>query len=808
MDPDFGTGALKITPAHDHTDHAVGKRHGLEVINILNADGSINAAGGARYKGMDRFDARLAVWKELQERGLAIESKHHTSRVPRSQRGGGVVEPRVSTQWFVKMSGMAGNGLKALDRGDMDIVPQRFEKTYRGWLEGIEDWCVSRQLWWGHRIPVWYVVEGERPVSAARNEESGESGEESGVVGGGDEDGSGSTPLPIVFDTDTPFVVARDTAEAHEKAAVMRAEVLGAGAADAAPYYLEQENDVLDTWFSSALWPFSTLGWPSTHDSTHGSTHAAASSSIPSSDYDRFYPTSLMETGYDIIFFWVARMAMVGLELTGKTPFKTVYLHGLVRDEEGRKMSKTTGNVIDPLEVTAEYGADALRYALVTGSTPGQDVSLSMERIKTNSHFVNKLWNIGRLVCQHAPAQPRTPSASTSSTSASSSSSSSPSVPVMPTQPPTKLALPERYIITRCHQVAEEVTELLDDPTKAGIGQAGRLVHDFIWHEFADWYVEISKERLWTATDGADGEKSSDGAAAASLAAKETLAYVYGTCLQLLHPYMPFATEMLWWKLQCALSCLDESPENEPNLPLPPPTADGGSAQAHMTMLAVAPWPVPLAEGNGDKDGHAGGSAGLFVDVEAVAGFRVLQEVVNAVRSVRAEHKVTLSQPLRHVLIAVDCDKSGAAGDTDAAQQEALLAALDGECTAIAGLMRSSADGTSVCRSTASNTSYPEWVDGNDTVQVAVSSGVVVYVCLEGMVDLKKEIARLEKQREKLLKSIGSLDKRLSSGGFVKSAKPEVVEATRESRAEQKETLAAVEMTLIELHARQIGAAV
>lgn len=309
VDMEFGTGALKITPGHDPNDYAIGKKFDLPIINIMNKDGSMNANAG-QYDGLDRFEAREKLWSDMESSGETIKVDPHTQRVPRSQRGGEIIEPLVSSQWFVKTEGMGAKALKAVEDGDVTIIPQRFEKVWYNWLTDIHDWCVSRQLWWGHRIPVWYV---------------GESGE-------------------------SEYIVARNEEEARVKATE---------AGHPADVVLRQEEDVLDTWFSSGLWPFATVGWPD-------------SEGKPDSDLARFYPAACLETGYDILFFWVARMVMMGIELTGESPFNVVYLHGLVRAADGSKMSKTKGNVIDPLDTVDDYGADSLRYSLVTGVTPGQ----------------------------------------------------------------------------------------------------------------------------------------------------------------------------------------------------------------------------------------------------------------------------------------------------------------------------------------------------------------------------------------------------------------------------------------------------
>lgn len=399
VDMEFGTGALKITPGHDPNDYEIGKKQNLPIINIMNKDGSMNVNAGD-YNGLDRFDARAKLWEDIEAADLAIKVEPHMQRVPRSQRGGEVIEPLVSSQWFVKTEGMGAKALKAVEDGDIKIVPQRFDKTWSNWLTDIHDWCVSRQLWWGHRIPVWYV---------------GESGEEE-------------------------YIVARNEDEARTKAFQ-----------DGHPedIVLRQEEDVLDTWFSSGLWPFATVGWPQNEG-------------VAGSDLERFYPAACLETGYDIIFFWVARMVMMGLELTGKSPFNTVYLHGLVRAADGSKMSKTKGNVVDPLDTVAEYGADSLRYSLVTGVTPGQDIPFNQEKIEANRNFANKLWNCCKFVTGNALRD----------LSDKEMSSLGVDGPIGKEEFDT-LSLPERYIVSKCHELVASVTE---DIEKYQLGAAGSKV--------------------------------------------------------------------------------------------------------------------------------------------------------------------------------------------------------------------------------------------------------------------------------------------------------------------------------------------
>lgn len=426
-DPKFGTGVVKITPAHDPNDYQVGLRHNLPMINIMNKDATLNEQGGP-YAGMDRYVARKALLADMEKEGLLVETRPHTMSVGISQRGGEVIEPLISEQWFVNVKPMAEMAIEAVRSGQTKIVPERFEKVYMHWLENIEDWCISRQLWWGHRIPVWYTPAGEMLV-----------------------------PGP-----DDP-------------------EPQGEG--------VYQDPDVLDTWFSSGLWPFSTLGWPEQTD-----------------DLQRFYPTSVLETGYDILFFWVLRMMMMGCYLTGQPPFHTIYLHGLVRDKDGRKMSKSYGNVVNPLEVMEQFGTDALRFTLATSGTPGQDLNLNPERIESARNFANKIWNITRFVLGKLDGE-------------------------RPALDPTaSLTLADRWILSRYHQLIATVDRLM---AGYNFGEAGRQIQDFAWSEFADWYVELAKGQL-------------EAGPAQQHTTRAILYTVLEGCLRLLHPFMPFVTEEAW----------------------------------------------------------------------------------------------------------------------------------------------------------------------------------------------------------------------------------------------------------------------
>jgi valyl-tRNA synthetase len=435
-DPAFGSGAVKITPAHDPNDYLVAQRQGLPMINIMNRDATLNEEAGP-YAGQERFAARKLVLADLETEGLLIETRPHTMSVGISQRGGEVIEPLLSEQWFVNVQPMADQALAAVREGRTTIIPERFEKVYFHWLENIQDWCISRQLWWGHRIPVWYTPDGQMIV-----------------------------PGP-------------DDPEPH-----------GEG--------IYQDPDVLDTWFSSGLWPFSTLGWP---DQTP--------------DLDYFYPTHVMETGYDILFFWVARMMMMGCYLTGKEPFHTIYLHGLVRDKDGRKMSKSYGNVVNPLEVMDQHGTDALRFTLATSGTPGQDLNLNPERIESARNFANKLWNITRFVLSKLGSDWKTDDSVIVGSSC------------LAHYPYT---LADRWIMSRYHRLVGDVDRLM---RSYNFGEAGRQIQEFLWSGFADWYVEIAKVQL-------------EGDERRQHLTREVLYTVLEGSLRLLHPFMPFVTEEAW----------------------------------------------------------------------------------------------------------------------------------------------------------------------------------------------------------------------------------------------------------------------
>jgi valyl-tRNA synthetase len=465
VDREFGTGSLKITPSHDPNDYEIGLRHNLEMISVLDKDARINE-NGERYAGLDRFVCRKQLWEDMKTAGLVIKEQPYNHQVPRSQRGGEIIEPMISTQWFIRMRPLADAGLEAVRDGRINIVPERFSKTYNNWLENIQDWCISRQLWWGHRIPVWYCADCNQ-VTVAREDPTHCSHCESTRI--------------------------------------------------------EQDPDVLDTWFSSALWPFSTLGWP---DKTP--------------DLQYFYPTAMMETGYDILFFWVARMIMFGLEFTGQVPFNTVYLHGLIRDEHGQKMSKTKGNVIDPLDVMEEMGTDALRFTVLVGSTPGNDMNLSTKKVESNRNFANKVWNAGRFILGTLDRAPQSP------------------------EKAPEWTLADSWVWARLQQLIRDVERLFGNYQ---YGEAGRQIYDFFWGEFADWYLEIAKQQV---SEGGDR----------AYYTVHTLVRVLDTCLRLLHPFTPFVTEELWGHLKEA--CQEKTSGHAPK---------GGWEDA----LMIAAWPEAIS---------------------------------------------------------------------------------------------------------------------------------------------------------------------------------------------------------------------
>jgi valyl-tRNA synthetase len=513
VDREFGTGALKITPGHDPNDYEIGERHGLAVISVLDEAAQVNQHGGP-YAGQDRFEAREKLWEDMRAAHLVIKEEPYLMNIPRSQRGGEIIEPMISTQWFVRIQPLAEAALKAVNDGRIQIIPEHFKKVYNNWLENIQDWCISRQLWWGHRIPVWTCQDCSE------------------------------------------VIVSREDITVCPQCGSKR---------------VEQDPDVLDTWFSSGLWPFSTLGWP---DETP--------------DYGYFYPTSVMETGYDILFFWVARMIMDGIEFTGQIPFHTIYLHGLIRDENGLKMSKTYGNVIDPLVVMDQLGTDALRFTLLVGSTPGNDMNLSLKKVEANRNFANKIWNAARFVLGALEQVQEH------------------QFPTQETEPLPSLA--DQWIQARLSSVIRDVDRLFQNYQ---YGEAGRQIYEFFWNEFADWYVEIAKLQL-----------AQDDRMAFTTA--RNLVHVLDTCLRLLHPFTPFVTEEIWGRLKSAAGELRQPIISFHNKEWEP-------------ALIVAQWPEPTPENPWE--------------IQAITDFTLIMDIVRAIRNLRSEKNVDPKLKIPAILV-------------------------------------------------------------------------------------------------------------------------------------------------------------
>ena len=529
VDMDFGTGCVKVTPAHDPNDFEMGKRHNLPMINIMNKDGSLNENAG-EFQGQDRFVARKNVVKKLEELGNLVKIEDYRHSVPFSDRGKVPIEPLLSTQWFVKIEPLSSKALAALDNENSpNYVPDRWKKVYRDWLVKLKDWCISRQLWWGHQIPAWYVVS---------------------QTGGEIQD-------------NTPFVVAFDEAEAESKAKEQYGDNI----------QLQQDPDVLDTWFSSGLWPFSTMGWPEN-----------------TADLEKYYPTSTLVTGFDIIFFWVARMTMMAGQFTDRMPFDDVYIHGLVLDEKGQKMSKSKNNGIDPLLMIDKYGADALRYTLITKVVgAGQNISFDYDRKKQESasveasrNFANKLWNASRFVMMNLKGK----------------------TPQELGQPVTEnLELCDRWILSRFYRT---VAQTKSNIATYGLGEAAKGLYEFIWNDFCDWYIELVKTRLWQ-----------DDTSTSRQVAQQTLGYVLEGILKLLHPFMPHITEEIWQTLT-------------QNAPLNPPKSGGD-----VITLALQAYP-DVAED--------------LIDPELETSFSLIFDTIGTIRNLRAESVIKPGEKIKVIL--------------------------------------------------------------------------------------------------------------------------------------------------------------
>jgi valyl-tRNA synthetase len=612
VDMSFGSGAVKVTPAHDPNDFEMGNRHDLERILVMDETGTMNENAGA-YQGLDRFECRKKIVKDLEAQGVLVQIEDHMHSVGHSERSNAVVEPYLSTQWFVKMEPLAESSIKLQHTDDkVNFVPERFENTFFNWMNNIRDWCISRQLWWGHRIPAWY------------HKETGE------------------------------IYVGMQAPENPEQ--------------------WDQDEDVLDTWFSSALWPFSTLGWPDTL----------------TADYQRYFPTNVLITGYDIIFFWVARMMFQSVEFTGIQPFKDVLMHGLVRAADGQKMSKSLGNGIDPMEVIEKYGADALRYTLATGSTPGQDLRFQWEKVEANWNFANKIWNASRFLIMNLG-----------------------DFSVADIDLNGNKNVSDRWILSRLNETIQHVTKHYDS---YDFGEAGRKLYAFIWDDFCDWYIEMAKLSLY-------GEDE-----AAKKTTKSVLVYVLDQTLRLLHPLMPFVTEEIWQHL----------PHNG-------------------ETIMLSDWPTVHEEWN---------DAGVEHDME------LLQNIIRAVRNIRAEKNVAPSKPVE-LLIKPTSEK-------ELKTLEANKSYLERFCNP-----------------------EPLTIDlsltAPDKSISAVVTGAEIYLPLAGLINIDEEIKRLQDELKKWESEVERVQKKLSNEGFVKKAPANVIDAERAKEKDYLEKRAKVQERIKEL---------
>ncbi|MBX7058702.1 MAG: valine--tRNA ligase [Leptospirales bacterium] len=626
VDPEFGTGAVKVTPAHDPNDYETGKRHDLQFINIFDESARINANGG-RFCGLDRYEARKQVKQALADLGLERGSREHVMAVGKSQRTAVVVEPIISTQWYVKVAPLATRGIEAVESGEIRFVPKLWENTYFHWMREIRDWCISRQLWWGHQIPAWHCAKCSQ----------------------------------VTVDYEDPAACAH------------------CGSSE-----IERDADVLDTWFSSALWPFSTMGWPDRTD-----------------DLERYYPTTVLVTAYDIIFFWVARMIMMGLHFMKAPPFRDIYIHGLMRDENGRKMSKTIGNVVDPLKVIETTGADAFRFFLIGTLSEGKDTNYNEAKLKTYQNFANKIWNSSRFVLMNLPDDFR----------------AAPEGPYG-----QALEAEDCWILFELQRVSAECARVLDEYRFHIYAEE---LYSFAWNSFCDWYIEFIKPRLF-----------GKGAPASAEAARQTSFYVLRSLLGLLHPAMPFITEEIYDHLKRFFA-----PANDAE-----------------TLLITAPWPMPPE---------------LPPQMRRPAqALRLLQEVIGGVRQIRGDMSIA---PDAKVPIIVQTDN-----------QDLADAVLE-KSAAIERLARAS-----------EIRAVHNYEAARDDAMAAFSEGQV-FVPLAGVLDLDKERARLQNERNKIEKSKQSTAAKLSNEAFLSKAAVEVVEKEKLKLAEMEEKLAAIAAALARL---------
>lgn len=599
VDKEFGTGCVKITPAHDPNDFEVGLRHNLPQVRIMDDNAIMNDNAG-QYKGLDRYEARKKMVEDLEKLGLLVKIEGHTHNVGTCQRCKTVVEPLISKQWYVRMKPLAEPAIDVVKNGTIKFVPERFSKIYFNWMENIQDWCISRQLWWGHRIPAYYCQECGHMM-----------------VQGSEPDGCpkcGSTRI-------------------------------------------EQDPDTLDTWFSSALWPFSTLGWPEKTE-----------------DLEYFYPTDVLVTAYDIIFFWVARMIFSGVEHMKQEPFKYVFIHGIVRDAQGRKMSKSLGNGIDPLEIIAQYGTDALRFALTIGNSPGNDLRFSPEKVESSRNFANKVWNASRFVLMNFDENLDFSKVDKS-----------------------KFTVADKWILSRINTVTKEVTENIE---KFELGLGLQKIYDFIWEEFCDWYIEMVKPRLY--------DRESEG----RLEAQYTLNFVLGNAMKLLHPYMPFITEEIYTHL----------------------INDGRS-------IMISEWPEYTAE------------LDFAADEEKM---RIIMDAIRNIRNIRAEMNVPPSKRAKMIFVA--------AGETEKATL---------------------VEGTSFFQRLAGASEVTVQLDKGGVPADAVGTviaGAEIFIPLDELIDIEKEIERLNKEKANLEGELKRVDGKLNNEGFVAKAPQKVIEEEKSKR--------------------------
>ena len=602
VDMEFGTGCVKMTPAHDPNDFEVGLRHNLDVVRVLDDNGKVNEFGG-KYQGMDRYEARKAIVADLEQQGYLVKIEDHAHNVGTCYRCHNDVEPIISAQWFVKMQPLAEAALECVNSGATKFVPERFTKTYTNWMENCRDWCISRQLWWGHQIPAWYCANCGH------------------------------------------MTVSREDATCCEKCGSKN---------------ITRDEDVLDTWFSSALWPFETLGWPDKD----------------AEDFNYFYPTDVLVTGYDIIFFWVARMIFSGCEHTGKPPFHTVLIHGLVRDDKGRKMSKSLGNGIDPLEMIDRFGSDALRMNMVTANSPGNDMRFYVERCEAMRNFANKIWNASRYVLMNLKIEKN-------------------ELPAM-----NELELADKWILSKLNTLIAEVTENLD---KYELGIAVQKVYDFIWDSYCDWYIELTKARLYSADE------------ASKTVAQKVLLYVLDQFLKLLHPFMPFLTEEIWQAIP----------------------HEGDS-------IMVQSWPKFRED--------------LCFKTEETA-MEAIMNAIRAVRNRRAEMNVPPSKKSTLYVVTgkQDVFNQGAGFITRLAYADQVVV------TGIAP-------------------------DGHEDMVSCVTADAEMFIPMNQLVDIEKELERIAKELEKARKNLASIEGKLSNENFVSRAPENVVNAEKE-KAEKARAL-------------------